>query len=405
MDHVIDTSLAEARTIPLTFADLHLSPETGALRVGGRPATSRLSNQKTRALALLLAAQGALVTDERLQAAVGGTPVAAVISKIRSRLVQADAFARIVHGPGRGWRLVDWRGAAPTTFAGLTLHTEARELVISGRPGTFGLGVQQSAVLALLLAAQGKCVSPERIQEEIGLHSGVSPAAPTVGGLSARLRRVGSPAVVIHERGQGWRLADASHGELLTFAGLTLNVTTRMLTVAEHEPLSLTAQQSLILGLLMQARDQYVTASTIEGVVGTVNARSAVANLERRLRHAGAAAEIVNGRNLGWKVVGPDAHATISFAGLDLTPLTRRLQVHGHRPVTLGPRQNELLRLLINAGTGFVPDPEVDRTLGVETLGIAIFRLEARIRMAGASMNVVNQQGRGWQLMPSRSTT
>ena len=67
-------------------------------------------------------------------------------------------------------------------------------------------------------------------------------------------------------------------------------------------------------------------------------------------------------------------------------------------PVTLGPRQTALLMVLMKAGTGFVSQAEAMRVVGVEPFEAMIFRLVARIRAAGARLEIVHFPSQGWQL-------
>jgi DNA-binding response OmpR family regulator len=384
----------------MPFADLTLHPETGELVVAGREPTP-LPTMVAAVLGGLLQARGAVVGADEIAAVIARSasrdPAATAIRKVRRRLEEAGSGVLVVNVHGQGWRVVEPTAAA-LSFADLTLDPASRRLVVeAGEPVTVGANI--SAVLALLLQAGGQVVTATQIEAAAGATS----AAAAVHDLSRRLERVGSRVRVVNGHGRGWWLVDPGSGAAgLSFADLQLDPRARRLVVGTGEPTTVGANVNAVLELLLRHGGAFVTATQVEAVAGATPAAAAMHDLIRRLERAGAQARVVNVHGRGWRLVDPaTAGEWLSFADLKLDPVTRLLTVTGRDPLTLSAQKSAVLALLIQAQGRPVGAPQIARWSGGTTPGVAVHDLGRRLEQAGSSVVIVNDHGRGWQLVDS----
>jgi DNA-binding response OmpR family regulator len=89
----------------------------------------------------------------------------------------------------------------------------------------------------------------------------------------------------------------------------------------------------------------------------------------------------------------------LSFADLKLDPVARTLVVTGRPPITLGAQKCAVLTLLMRVQGESVTAERLTRWTGVTNPGIAVHDLARRLERAGSTVVIVNDHGRGWQLL------
>jgi len=183
------------------------------------------------------------------------------------------------------------------TFAGLTVDPPGRMLFLAGQ-APIGLGADQTRVLELLIQRRGEHVSGKQIEQET-----VNTAATTVDSLNSLLRSVGALSAIVLDRQRGFQLLDSTADLSLSFADLRLNQITRLLVIHGRKPVTMSPQNTAVLGLLMQARGGPVTGRELNQVTARTAPGAAVGNLCRRLKNLGIAVDVVNDRSCGWRLV------------------------------------------------------------------------------------------------------
>ena len=384
------------------FADLILDLTAPELMVSGR-APVPVAPVVAAVLGVLIGARGEVVGAAELAVEIkrcsASDPAATAVRKVRRRLEDAGSAVLVVNVHGQGWRLVDpGAGGGPLSFADLELEPAARRLVVADRePVTVGAHV--SAVLELLLGAGGDVVTASQVEAVTGATS----AAAAVHDVSRRLDRAGSRVRVVNRHGQGWRLVDLeASGSRLSFADVTLDPVARRLAVAAGAPVTVGTHIAAVLALLLRHGGGFVTAAQLEAVAGATPAAAAVHDLSRRLERAGSQVRVVNVHGRGWRLVDPaTAGEWLSFADLKLDPVTRTLAVTGRDPITLSAQKSAVLALFIQAQGGFVSADQISHWSGGTTPGVAVHDLARRLEQAGSLTVIVNDHGRGWQLVDS----
>ena len=184
-------------------------------------------------------------------------------------------------------------------FAGLTVDPDAHLLLMAGR-APIALGTDQARTLQLLMQGGGDGVEVARIEQET-----VNPTMRTVESLNCLLRSVGGLSAIVHDRATGLRLVDATTDDLgLAFADLRLIRAARSLLVADRAPITVSPQNTAVLGRLMQAGGAPVAGHELQRVLARTAPGAAVGNLSRRLRTTRTRVRIVNERSCGWRLVG-----------------------------------------------------------------------------------------------------
>jgi hypothetical protein len=192
---------------------------------------------------------------------------------------------------------------------------------------------------------------------------------------------------------------------MVSYAGLTVEPSTRMLFITGWAPIALSADQALVLYLLVGRRGRSVEVARLEQ--NTVNAAATtVDSLNGLLQGVSRLAVIVrdgdgdgDAAGRGYRLVDASADASLGFADLCLNREMRLLLVPGQLPVVMSPQSTAVLALLIQAQGELVTSAEVQQVSGKTAAGVAVGNLTRRLRTARTAVTIVNDRARGWRLI------